>query len=107
MARSSAESCLSFDADVAPDPARFLEAIDRVRAAAARAGKTHPRVAFCGERAGRLWAAGMTAEAVLLEQFCGELAQDVDILCAVSGAVHARQSGAHTICVKHTAVSVN
>jgi hypothetical protein len=42
---------LSFDADVAPDPVRFLDAIDGVRAAAARAGKAHPRVAFCGERA--------------------------------------------------------
>ena len=45
-------TCLSFDADVAPDSVRFLEAIDSVRAAAARAGKAHPRVAFCGERAG-------------------------------------------------------
>jgi CheY-like chemotaxis protein len=75
-------TCLSFDADVAPDPVRFLEAIDGVRAAAAKAGKVHPRVAFCGERAGRLWAAGRTAEAVQLEQLCGELAHDVDILCA-------------------------
>ena len=74
-------TCRPFDADVAPDPVRFLEAIDAVRAAAARAGKAHPRVAFCGERAGRLWAAGRTAEAVQLEQFCGELDHDVDILC--------------------------
>ena len=44
---------LSFDADVAPDPVRFLEAINDVREAAANAGNAHPRVAFCGERAGR------------------------------------------------------
>jgi hypothetical protein len=29
------------------------------------------------ERAGRLWAGGRTAEAVQLERFCSELAQDV------------------------------
>src|SRR4029453_5423823 len=75
-------TCLSFDADVAPDPVRFLDAINSVREAATKAGKAHPRIAFCGERAGRLWAAGRTAEAVQLEQLCGELAQDVDILCA-------------------------
>ena len=95
-------TCLSFDADVAPDPVRFLEAIDGVRAAAAQAGKAHPRVAFCGERAGRLWAAGRTAEAVQLEQLCGELARDVDILCAYpvpytkdNQALNAHLRGAH------------
>ena len=72
----------SFDADVAPDPVRFLEAIDGVREAATNAGKADPRVAFCGERAGRLWAAGRTAEAAQLEELCSELAQDIDILCA-------------------------
>src|SRR5688572_505826 len=46
--------CRWFDADVAPEPVRFLEAIDGVRAAAVKAGTPHPRVAFCGERAGRL-----------------------------------------------------
>ncbi len=75
-------TCLFLDADEAPDPEGFLEAIDAVREAATKGGQAHPRVAFCGERAGRLWAAGRTAEAVQLEQFCGELAHDVDILCA-------------------------
>ena len=95
---------LSFDADVAPDPVRFLEAINDVRQAAARAGKAHPRVAFCGERAGRLWAAGRTAEAVQLEQFCGELAHDVDILCAYPVPYTHDNPALMCICAEHTAV---
>ena len=101
---------LSFDADVAPDPVRFLEAINGVREAATKAGKAHPRVAFCGERAGRLWAAGRTAEAVQLEQLCSELAHDVDILCAYplpytndDEALTAHLRGAHRCFVQLTA----
>ena len=96
---------LSFDADVAPDPVRFLEAIDRVREAAAKAGKAHPRVAFCGERAGRLWAAGRTAEAVQLEQLCGELPRDVDILCAYPVPYTNDDQALTRICAEHTVVS--
>jgi DNA-binding NarL/FixJ family response regulator len=96
----------SFDADVAPDPVRFLEAIDGVRAAAAKAGKAHPRVAFCGERAGRLWAAGRTAEAVQLEQLCSELAHDVDILCAYPVPYSNDNQALARICAEHTAISV-
>ena len=97
-------TCLSFDADVAPDPFRFLEAINGVRAAAANAGKAHPRVAFCGERAGRLWAAGRTAEAVQLEQLCGELAHDVDILCVYPVPYTTDDQALTHICAEHTAV---
>ena len=100
-------TCLSFDADVAPDPVRFLEAINGVRAAAAKAGKAHPRVAFCGERAGRLWAAGRTAEAVQLEQLCGELAHDVDILCAYPLPYTNDDQALTRICAEHTAVSAS
>jgi DNA-binding NarL/FixJ family response regulator len=100
-------TCLSFDADVAADPVRFLEAIDAVRAAAAQAGKAHPRVAFCGERAGRLWAAGRTAEAVQLEQLCGELAHDVDILCAYPVPYTKDDQGLTRICAEHTVVSAS
>jgi CheY-like chemotaxis protein len=102
MARGT---CLSLDADVAPDSARFVEAIDGVRAAAATAGKVHPRVAFCGERAGRLWAAGRTAEAVELEEFCGELADDVDILCLYPVPFNQDDRALTRICAEHTAVS--
>jgi CheY-like chemotaxis protein len=98
-------TCLWFDADVAPDAVQFLEAIDGARAAAATAGKAHPRVAFCGERAGRLWAAGRTAEAVQLEQFCGELAPDVDILCAYPVPYTPDDRVLTSICAGHTAVS--
>ena len=96
-------TCLSFDADLAPDPVRFLDAIDGVREAATKAGKAHPRVAFCGERAGRLWAAGKTAEAVQLERLCGELAQDVDILCAYP-VPYTNDQALTRICAEHTAV---
>jgi CheY-like chemotaxis protein len=96
--------CLLFDADVALDPVRFLEAITSVRQAATSAGKADPRVAFCGERAGRLWAAGRTAEAVQLEQFCGELAQDVDILCAYP-VPYTNDQALTPMCAGHTAVS--
>jgi CheY-like chemotaxis protein len=99
-------TCLSFDADVAPDPVRFLEAINGVRAAAAKAGKAHPRVAFCGERAGRLWAAGRTAEAVQLEQLCSELAHDVDILCAYPVPYTNDDQALTRICAEHTAISL-
>jgi CheY-like chemotaxis protein len=98
-------TCLSFDADVAPDPVRFLEGIDGVREAAAKAGKARPRVAFCGERAGRLWAAGRTAEAVQLEQLCSELAHDVDILCAYPVPYTNDDQALTSICAAHTAVS--
>ena len=98
---------LSFDADVAPDPVRFLEAINGVREAATKAGKAHPRVALCGERAGRLWAAGRTAEAVQLEQLCGGLPHDVDILCAYPVPYTNDDQALTRICVEHTAVSVS
>jgi CheY-like chemotaxis protein len=98
-------TCLLFDADVAPDPVRLLEAIEGVRGAAAQAGKAHLRVAFCGERAGRLWAAGRTAEAVQLEQLCGELAHDVDILCAYPVPYTNDDQALTRICAEHTAVS--
>ena len=101
------DTCLLFDADVAPDPFRFLEAINGVRAAAIRAGKTFARVAFGGERAGRLWAAGRTSEAVQLEQLCGELANDVDILCVYPVPYTTDDQALTRICAEHTAVSAS
>jgi CheY-like chemotaxis protein len=95
----------SFDADEAPDPVRFLDAINGVREAAARADKAHPRVAFCGERAGRLWAQGRTAEAVQLEQRCSELPHDVDILCLYPMPFTKDDAALEHMCAEHTAVS--
>jgi CheY-like chemotaxis protein len=99
--------CVSFDANEAPDPVRFLDAINGAREAALKAGKAHPRVAFCGERAGRLWAAGRTAEAVLLEQLCSELPQDVDILCLYPVPYRKDDQGLESVCAGHTAVSAS
>lgn len=68
-----------------PDPARFLDVLRGVIWAASNGTKTGiPRVALCGERAGRLWAEGQTDAALELEQMCNELARtlDIDILCA-------------------------
>jgi DNA-binding NarL/FixJ family response regulator len=96
---------LSFDADVAPDPVRFFKAIDGVREAAAKAGNAHPRIALCGERAGRLWAAGRTAEAIQLEQLCSELAHDVDMLCAYPVPYAKDDQALARLCAEHTAVS--
>jgi len=75
---------ISFDVAETPDPVRMLKAIRGLNEAASKAGKKRPRVAACGERAGRLWAAGKTDLAIRLEQLCNELAKshDIDILCA-------------------------
>jgi DNA-binding NarL/FixJ family response regulator len=71
------------DSAETPDPARILNAIRSLIEAASKAGKKHPRVAVCGERAGRLWAEGKTDLALRLEQFWNELAKghDIDVLC--------------------------
>ena len=95
---------LSLDANEPVDRDRFLEFVGVVREAAARAGNAHPRVAVCGERAGRLWAAGRIAEAVQLEQFCAELAPDVDVLCTYPVPQTSDDQALARICERHTAV---
>ena len=98
---------LSFDADEEPEEVQFFGAIKALSEAASKAGKEHPRVAFCGERAGRLWAKGKTDEAMRLEQFCGELVRscDVDVLCAYPLPHNREDDGFKSICAEHTAVS--
>jgi DNA-binding NarL/FixJ family response regulator len=100
-------TCRSFDADIAPDRAALLDAVARARTAAVKAGKTRPRVAFCGERAGRLWAEGRTEETVQLERLCGELPQDVDILCLYPAPTTNDDPALTHICAEHTAVSTS
>ena len=100
-------TCLAFDADAALDPVQFLGALNGVRAAVAAAGKAHPRVACCGERAGRLWAAGRTEEAIQLEQFGNELPRDVDLLCAYPGVYSNDDPTLTRICAEHTAVAAS
>jgi hypothetical protein len=86
----------------------MLEVVQGLRKAASKAGKERPRVAVCGERAGRLWAEGKTDEALRLEQICNELArsQGIDILCAYPLA-HGEQDDytLNTIRAEHSAAS--
>jgi len=69
----------------------------------------HPRVAFCGECLGHLWAEGKTDAAIRLEQACNDLAKryNVDMLCAypVNG-LHGEedQRAFQIICAEHSAV---
>jgi DNA-binding response OmpR family regulator len=98
-------TCRFFDADLAPNPVELLDAIRDVRAAAARGGSARPRVALCGERAGRLWAAGRTADAAELERFCDELPADVDILCVYPVPYTEGDPMLSRICAEHTAVA--
>jgi DNA-binding NarL/FixJ family response regulator len=74
---------LTWDADDAPEPVRWSEAITSLGDAARKAGAARPRVAMWGERAGRAWARGNIEEAIRLEQFGSEMARSspIDILC--------------------------
>jgi DNA-binding response OmpR family regulator len=97
---------ISLDATVAPDPVRFLEAIRLLIEAATNAGKKRPRVAFCGERAGRLWVEGKTDEAIQLEQFCDSLVKtyELDILCVYPMPQGQEEHPAFkSICAEHSA----
>jgi DNA-binding NarL/FixJ family response regulator len=81
----AAESLSAMMVGGLPDQDRFFEGISGLIEAASKATKAeHPRVAFCGERVGLLWAEGKTDAAIRLEQLCNELAKkfDVYILCA-------------------------
>lgn len=67
------------------DPARFFEDFSGLIETASKSAKAeHPRVYFCGECIGRLWAEGKRDAALRLEQLCNELAKthEVDLLCA-------------------------
>jgi CheY-like chemotaxis protein len=96
------------DVEEPPDPTRVSDAIRRLSEAASQTGKKHPRVAFWGELAGRMWADGNTDEAIRLEQLANELAKhhDIDILCPYP-LPHGRQDdpGFKSICAEHSAVS--
>jgi DNA-binding NarL/FixJ family response regulator len=98
---------LWLDADEAPDLVRFLDAINGARDAAATAGTPQPRVALCGDRAGRLWAEGRTAEAAQLESLGNELPQGVDVLCVYPVPYDKDDLALECICAKHTLVSVS
>jgi DNA-binding NarL/FixJ family response regulator len=91
------------------DPAGVLEMINGLSEAASRQGTEHPRVALCGERAGRLWVEGKLVLAMRIEQFCNELARsrhDVDILCPYPlPFAKEDDEGLKSICAEHTVVN--
>ena len=96
------------DAAEKPDVVKMLVAIRGLREAASKAGKKLPRVAVCGERAGRLWAEGKVDEAMRLEQLLNELAKghDIDILCPYPMEQGQEDNPAlKSICAEHSAVS--
>jgi DNA-binding NarL/FixJ family response regulator len=98
---------VSFDADEELDSSQFFRAIEALREAASKAGKEHPRVAFCGEGAGRLWATGKTDEAIRLEHLCAELTRshEVEILCVYPLPGDREDEGFKNIRREHTHVS--
>jgi len=93
-----------------PDSARFFEGVSGLIEAACKVAKArHPRVAFCGERVGLLWAEGMTDAAIRLEQLCNDLgkSREVDILCAYplsSFRGEEDEQQFRRICKEHSAV---
>ncbi len=93
-----------------PDSARFFESVSGLIEAACKVAKArHPRVAFCGERVGLLWAEGMTDAAIRLEQLCNDLGKshEVDILCAYplsSFRGEEDEQQLKSICKEHSAV---
>ena len=100
---------IACDAEEILDPARLLERINSLSEAASRQGTPHPRVALCGERAGRLWVEGKPDQAMRIEQFCNELVRSghaVDILCPYPlPFAKEDDEGLKRICAEHTVVN--
>ena len=97
---------ISSDVSEPPDSERILSAIRGLRDAAFKAGQEHPRVAVCGERAGRLWAEGKLDAALRIEKLCNELAEsnDIDILCVYPLPQSYDEDSFKSLCAEHTAV---
>ena len=98
---------ISADVSERADINQTLRVVEGLWAAASKAGKAHPRVAVCGERAGCLWAEGNVEEAIRLEQLWNELAatQDLDIRCVYPApSSHDGDQALEAICSEHGAV---
>jgi DNA-binding NarL/FixJ family response regulator len=106
----AAETLSSIMVNGLPDSARFFESVSGLIEGACKVAKArHPRVAFCGERVGLLWAEGMTDAAIRLEQLCNDLGKshEVDILCAYplsSFRGEEDEQQLKSICKEHSAV---
>lgn len=100
---------IAADATETADPVHIASVIRSLIEAAYRAGKEHPRVAACGERAGRLWAESRIDEAIRLEQLFNELAKnrdDLDVLCVYPVPhSHADDDAFSRLCAEHSAMS--
>lgn len=94
------------DVSEPPDSERTVSAIKGLSDAAFKAGKRHPRVAVCGERAGRLWAEGKLDAALHIEKLCNELIEshDIDILCVYPLPQSQEEDSFKSLCAEHTAV---
>jgi DNA-binding NarL/FixJ family response regulator len=94
---------ISCDVSEAAELDQLLETVTGLREAALRAGKEHPRIAVCGERAGRFWADGEIDEAIRIEKLCNELGPDVDILCVYPAPPSDKEDqNLKAICLLHT-----
>ena len=100
---------IAADATETADPVHIAAVIRGLNQAACRAGKEHPRVAVCGERAGRLWGEDRVDEAIRLEQLFNELAKDdddMDILCVYPDPHgHDDKDAFSRLCAEHSEMS--
>jgi DNA-binding NarL/FixJ family response regulator len=110
IALDEAHSFSTIMVDGLPVPARFFGSIGGLMEAATKAASAkHPRVSFCGEGIGRLWAQGKTDAAIRLEQLCNELAKkyEIDMLCAYPSSRSdgkEDQASFKRVCEEHSAV---
>jgi len=99
---------IASDVGETADPVRILVTLDGLSKAASNGGTKHPRVAVCGERAGRFWAEGNTDAAIQLEQLFNDLAKrhKMDILCVYpSPDAKDDKSAFASLCAEHSVVS--
>lgn len=94
----------SLDAETPCSSAQFLQMVEGAAQSAFKAVGKHRQIAFCGERAGRLWGQGRTEEAMELERLCAEFvaSQNARILCIYPSPHLHDPLGLQTICEQHT-----